>query len=261
MRNRPVLRGLGLALLPVLLCGLTSCTQLLGGKAEIRQKRRFLIQPLPIRNYPPNSERPYNGVVHLKDFNVLGAYNQVKIINRTSPYELGFDPFHSWADRPRDMMTHTVAHYLTQAQLFTQVVLDTDLLDRRPDYILTGTLEALERFDSEDIWYARLVLSMQLEHRESGQVIWRDRITANDEMQVFNEDMEFAVDALSQILLRGMERFIAEIDQTLLARKYGGADRPLNAVRPNSLQQVQADTSGAILDSPYYQIIPGKIAP
>ncbi|NKB66872.1 MAG: hypothetical protein GKR89_07425 [Candidatus Latescibacteria bacterium] len=260
MPNSPSGRRVLLALL-FLLLGLTSCTQLLGGKAEIRQKRLFLLEPLPIRNSLPESERPYSGLVHLKNFNVEGAYNQVKIINRISPYELRLDPFHSWADRPRDMVTAAVAQYLSQAQLFTQLARDTDWLDRPPDYVITGTLEALERIDSNDPWYARLVLSMELEDRDSGQVIWRDQITTDDELQVYNEDMKFTVEAFSQILQRGMEDFIAEIDRILLARKYGGAGAPLSPVRTDSLEQISSDTTSTLLESPYYQIIPGKIAP
>ena len=43
---------------------------MLGGKAEIRQKRRFTIVAEPIRRYLENSQRPYSATVQLRTFGI-----------------------------------------------------------------------------------------------------------------------------------------------------------------------------------------------
>ncbi len=60
----------------VALTSLCSCTQFLGGKAEIRQKRRFTLIAEPIGRYLKGSQRPYNHTVQLQTFDIAGAYNQ-----------------------------------------------------------------------------------------------------------------------------------------------------------------------------------------
>jgi len=262
-RTKPVGRLLAAACLGVALTSLLSCAQLLGGKPQILQKRRFNIPIEPIRRYLENSERPYTATVQLQTFDVAGAYNQSEIIFRTSLYELKRDPLHTWGQRPRDMITDVVEVYLKEAQLFTRLVTDRDLVDRRPDYVLSGTVKALERFDSGDRWFARLVLSMQLVHQEDSRVIWRGEITDDDEIEVFNPDMEYTVQAMSEILRRGMEQFIREIDFIFL-KMQGPQEEALQeiATLADTTQTSPADTTQSRREIPsYYELIPGKLAP
>jgi hypothetical protein len=51
---------------------------------------------------------------------------------------------------------------LRQANLFTFVGGDRDFYASRPDYVLSGRVKALERFDSGDVWAARLHINIQL---------------------------------------------------------------------------------------------------
>ena len=246
---------------------LTGCAQLLGGKATIRQKRRFTIVAEPIRYAVTGSQRPYPVTVQLRTFDIPDHYNQLEIISRSSPYELRRDRLHVWALRPREMITEVVAEYLRKAQLFSRLSTDRDLLTDRPDYVLTGSIRALERFDSGDRWFARLLLSMQLVRQEDGQVLWQDDITRADEIEVFNPDVEYTVQALSEILRRAMESFVRQLDGLFLRMSSSPQGGPI-AIAP-------ADTTGlkgaSALATPtdttetsppdYYEIIPGKLAP
>jgi len=242
---------------------LPSCSSMLGGKPEIQQKRRFTIVAEPIRRYLEESDRPYSATVQLRTFDIAGSYNQSEIVSRSSLYELQRNALYVWGQRPRDMITDVVHGYLKDAQLFTRLVTERALLDERPEYVLSGTVKALERFDSGDRWFARLLLSMQLERQEDGQVIWRGEITADDELEVFNSDMEYTVQSLSEILRRRMERFIREIDFLFL-----NMDQAQNGV-PFGLPSASDSTASAASDSTdekreipsYYELIPGKLAP
>ena len=191
---------------------LCSCAGVLGGKPEIRQKRRFLIPVEPIRGGLNDSERPYTATVQLRAFDIARSYSQIEIVVRDSRYELRRDPLHTWSQRPASLITDAVFEYLRQAQLFTRLVSDRDLLDQSPDYILNGTVTALERFDSGDRWFARLTMSMQLVRTSDSQVIWRGAITPEEELEVFNRDMAYTVQSISEILRRGMQRLVREID-------------------------------------------------
>jgi len=240
----------------------SSCASLLGGKTELQQKRRFTIATDPIRGYLEESNRPYSATVQLSTFDIAGSYNQSEIVLRSSPYELQRNPLYSWGQRPRDMITDVVLGYFKDAQLFTRLVTERTLLDERPEYVLSGTIKALERFDSGDRWFARLLLSMQLVRQEDGQVIWRGEITDADDLEVFNSDMEYTVQSLSEILRRRMERFIREIDLLFLNMNSNGGT-PLTLPAPSDSTGGAATAATEIEQEipSYYELIPGKLAP
>ena len=170
--------GLGLAAITSII----SCSQMLGGKAEIRQNRLYLIEAEPIRRYLKESERPYSAVVELEPFKVSRAYNRNEIVFRRSELEIRFEKHHIWAVRPPDMITDTIEQYFDNASLFTH--LDRDFLEDRPEYKLSGAVKAIERYDSGDLWFARLSMSMQLVDAKDSKVIWRGDF--DEERQVYN---------------------------------------------------------------------------
>ncbi len=249
-------------LLPTLLL-LTGCAYLVGSGPEIQQRRRFTIVAEPIRHEPERSMRPYPATVQLKTLDIATHYNQLEILSRSSPYELRRDRLHVWGLRPREMLTQVIAEYLQRGQLFERLTTDRELLDRRPDYVLSGSISALERFDSGDRWFARLVLNLQLSRQTDGQVLWRGDITRDDEIEVFAADMEHTVQALSEILRRNMELFVYELD-TLFMRLTSNGEPAAELTRwQESIIRPETEESGAdtVQVPDYYELIPGKLAP
>ena len=87
---------------------------------------------------------------------------------------------------------------------------DRDFYDRRPDYVLSGVVKAVERFDSGDVWAAHLAMSMELVRQEDALAVWQKDF--DDERQVFFPEMKHTVAAFSQILGQQMETSMREID-------------------------------------------------
>jgi ABC-type uncharacterized transport system auxiliary subunit len=263
--NRPtgaLALGTGLVLFGLLLCG---CGQLLGARPEIRQKHRYTVAAEPVRQDLGASLRPYPVTVQLQLFDIAGHYNQLEIITRSSPYEFRRDQLHTWGVRPREMLTYVVAEYLRDSQLFSRLLAGRDLPDERPDYILSGEIKAVERFDSGDRWFARLQLSMQLVRRADGTVLWQGEIPANDEIEVFDADMQYTVQAMSEILRRRMESFIRELDGLFMRLAVSPNDAQIAGALADSAAgagpvAVRPDTAAARVPD-YYEIIPGKLAP
>ena len=239
---------------------ITSCAQLLGGNAELPQRRWFKVNVEPIRNVPGNSERPYPFHVQIKSFDVSRAYNRNELIVRRDQYELQRDNLHHWMERPGDMFTDVIKQYLYQADLFTYVGGDRDFYERRPQYVLSGTVKAIERFDSGDVWAAHLAMSMELVRQEDGKVIWQDDFDA--ERTVFFPEMKHTVAAFSAILAEQMKKYIRQIDFVFLNKQRVDANGeglpPIPLYSPATLQdttlRIDTDTSD-------YELIPGKLVP
>lgn len=247
--NSRVRRG-GQAL--VLVAALSGCAQLLGGETKLLQKRYFKLPVEPLRGIVEGSERPYPFQVQVKGFEVPRAYDRTHIIRRRDQYELRRDNLHHWMERPGDMITDAVKQYLRQADLFTYVGGDRDFFERRPDYVLSGSVKAIELFDSGDLWAAHLVMTMELVRQADGKVIWQDDF--DEEKQVFSPAMIHTVAALSGILGQRMQKAVEEIDFKFLNKQRPAPAAPSVETAPtarDTVLQAEAD---------YYELIPGKLA-
>lgn len=238
----------------VLAAALAGCAQLLGGDTKLPQRRYFKLAIEPLRGSLEDSARPYPFRVQVKDFEVPRAYNRTHLIRRRDQYELQRDNLHHWMERPGDMITDAVKQYLRQAELFSYVGGDRDFFERRPDYVLSGSVKAIERFDSGDLRVAHLVMTMELVRQADGQVIWQDDF--DEERQVFSAQMQHTVAALSLILVQQMEKAIRALDFAF------GQQQGTPAVPPaRPLPAAQDTTAPPPRDTGYYEILPGKRAP
>lgn len=239
---------------------LISCSHFFGGKSELPQRRFFDFRAEPLRLNSDYTERPYTAQIQVKSFEVQRAYNRNEIIFRRDQYELHRDPLHSWITRPGDLFTDAVQQYLQAAELFTYIGGDQDFYDRRPDYVLSGTVNALERFDSNDIWAAHLAISMKLIRQQDALVIWQKDF--DQEQQVYFPEMKHTVAAFSQLLNAQMEICIREVDFIFynMNREKTGKNILLNSmidsVASNGATDIFPNDKDSNID---YELLPGKI--
>ena len=249
--------GPSLVLISILAALGIGCTQLIGGRAEIRQNRLYLIEAKTIRSFLEGSERPYPVVIEIEAFSVSRAYNRNEIIFRRNELEIQLDKGHSWAVRPADMITDAVGEYLKDANLFS--LIGRDFIEQEADFNLRGTVKTIERYDSGDIWFARLAISMRLIRRSDSKIIWRRDF--DEERQVYNADMTFTIEALREILRQQMETSIKELDLAFLNQKRREEGRPLielSTFANGRAAETLNDTVDSADEPVYYQLIPGK---
>ena len=250
---RPNSQVLRCAQVLVLALFLSGCAQLLGGDTKLPQRRYFKLHIEPLRGSVEDSERPYPFRLQVKGFEMPRAYDRTNIILRRDQYELRRDNLHYWMERPSDMITDAVKQYLRQADLFTYVGGDRDFFEHRPDYVLSGSVKAIERFDSGDLWAAHLVMTMELVRQADGKVIWQDDF--DEEKQVFSPAMIHTVAALSGILGQRMQKAIGEIDF-----KFSSKQRPAPIASDGETAPAVRDTV-LQTEADHYELIPGKLAP
>ncbi len=261
--GRSLVRGRFAVLLSGLLAaGTGGCAQLIGGKTVVPETRKFIVEAETIRLSLPHSERPYPYRVAIEKFAVSRVYDKNQIVFRLSPHEMREDRYHRWAVRPSEMITDAVEAYLNMnPALFIDI--SQQFLDVEPDFSLRGTVKAIERFDSGDVWIARLAMSMQLVDRNN-RVVWH--VEFDDEQQVYLEDFSHTVETIRKILRTRMERYIRELDRHFLIQKLQSEKRPyeflLDEEVMEELEAAPADSADAAPTSnPDYEIVPGKLAP
>ncbi|RMH70569.1 MAG: hypothetical protein D6675_08960 [Gemmatimonadetes bacterium] len=177
--------------------------------AKTPQKQFYLISYVPKVAWVEGSARPYPFRVQLREFDVLRVYNRSPMVLRFSPNQIQYYNFKHWAVRPGYMITDAIEKHLKTANLIAE--LRRDFLDTRPDYQISGTVSAIERFDSGDMWYGHLAMSFKLIREKDRKEIWN--YSFDRRKRVYNADVVYTVQALSEILDSEMQHVIRELDQ------------------------------------------------
>ena len=214
-------RYLQTAIATALFALLLGCsTQLLGGKTVISERRKFLIEAKPLGLSFKNSERPYNFKIEIKKFNVSRLYDRDRIVQRLSDVEIRENRKQTWSVRPSDMLTNGVEQYFKDSDLFINS--SQEFLDIRPDYVLSGTVSAIEELKTGNRLFARLAMSMQIMDTKTNQIIWSDEFDKQPQVQI--DDIGATVQTMRDILHRNMEEYLVELDFRFLniAREKAG---------------------------------------
>ena len=99
----------------------------------------------------------------------------------------------------------------------------------KPNYELSGMIEALDEYDSQELWFAHVALRINLTKISDGTVIYTKRFDLRK--RVFEHKPENVIRELSSLMEFIMVQTIHDIDAKL-AKEYGFATPA-------------ADTSGA----------------
>lgn len=136
------------------------------GARNVAPKNYFVLnQSIPLS--PP--KRSLKGLVRVRDLDADAVYEKFQFVVRRSPYELRYSDRNVWAVKPDSMLSDIIARSLAEARVFSGVT--RHLGDTRPDYILGGKLHAIEVYDSGDLWYAHLAVSLRLTRFRDGEAL------------------------------------------------------------------------------------------
>jgi ABC-type uncharacterized transport system auxiliary subunit len=160
-------------------------------------------------------------MLHIRQLEIMPAYDQDRLVYRYSPYEFSYYNYMLWAAKPQKMITNMLIRHVAHADLFEDV--SSEYSERRPDYELYGTIDALEELDSGDEWYAHLAFTLRLTRFRGEKVLWSHRVDAKK--QVYNKEPVYVVKALSELMEAEMDRIITSLGAFL-------KDRPPEEGRP-----------------------------
>ena len=211
---------------------------------KLRQNLRYLLCALPVialagcgavplkqyytLNYVPSpsrervSDSAYQCVIRLRDFDIEEAYDRPEIVYRQSPFQLQYDYYRSWAVKPSRMITDLAYKHLLTANLVSGVVRRYDE-GPKPGYELSGMIEAIDEYDSQELWFAHLALRMTLTRLSDGGVLFEKRFDLRK--RVFEHKPENVIRELSSLLELTMTQAIGGMDK-VLAKEFGLAPRP-----------------------------------
>jgi len=206
---------------------------------------------------PPSMARrimpsPYSCVVRLKEFTIEDAYNRLQIVYRLSPYELRYYNYRFWAVKPTRMVTDLVFKHLNSVELVSGVVRRFDE-GRKPDYEISGNIEALEEYDSgEDLLFAHVSMRVNMTRLSDGANIYSRHFDIRK--KVFRREADLVIREMSQIVEYVLTQAIDDID-IKLAAEFGinGTEAP--AIMPLEQPDFITDTEIPAAEESEFEVL------
>jgi len=189
------------------------------------------IKQFYVLNYVPLSpagrllSTPYPFTIRLKEFDIEDAYNRSQIVYRQSPFELRYYFYKLWAVKPNKMITDLVQKHLEGVGFVSHIIRRYDE-GLKADYELTGNIEALEEYDSDQLWYAHLAIRMTLTRLSDGRVMYSRRF--DNRKRVYQYSPDNVVREMSAILEFVMNQSVHDMD-AVFSHEYGTPVGPSQA--------------------------------
>jgi len=215
-------------------------------------RQYYSINYMPVSNVPAASQRPYPYALQVGRFEVQRIFNRQNIIYRFSPNQIQYYELERWAVRPDYMIKDMVFKHLETSQLTNRVSIE--FLDTKPDYRIEGTVEALEKFDAGDLFFAHLAMGFKLFRVSDGTQVWS--YLFDQRKRVYSKEMIQTVRMLSSILQAEMNVVVSQLDSLFLTMETG---KPLITVDESvPTPSAPADSTGSDIDESAFEIIPEK---
>jgi len=130
---------------------------------------------------PDTKVRGGDGVLVLDALTADAAYDDERIVYRTTPVRIDYYQYHRWSSTPGNM----VGNYLEQA-FKTSGKFRAVLRDPTPDapVILAGRVIAIEEVDrSKTAWIGRIVLELVLTDARTGEPLWTEQLEETEPLR------------------------------------------------------------------------------
>jgi ABC-type uncharacterized transport system auxiliary subunit len=199
------------------LCSLGALLALIASCGTIPVKQYYVLNYMPSALTGRLNASPYPFSLRLKEFSIEDAYNRPQIVYRQSPFELRYYFYKIWAVKPNRMITDLVQKHLTAINFVSHVIRRFDE-GIKPDYELSGNVEAIEEYDSDQLWFAHLAIRLTLTRMSDGRVLYSRGF--DNRKRVYQYTPDNVVREMSSLLEFIVNQAIHDMD-AVLAREYG----------------------------------------
>jgi ABC-type uncharacterized transport system auxiliary subunit len=183
------------------------CAQCLFGTVPIKQY--YVLNYIPVQPANRLHTGPYPYTIRVKEFDIEDAYSRPSIVYRQSPFELRYYFYRLWAVKPSRMITDLIYKHLSSINLVSGLVRRFDE-GVNPDYELSGLIEAIEEYDSDQLWFAHVSLRLTLNRVSDGTVVYSKAF--DNRKRVFNYSPDNVVKEMSAVVEFIMDQGISDLD-------------------------------------------------
>lgn len=152
-------------------------------------------------------QKPFPYKIQVQTMKIPRTFDRVSIVVRYSAHRLDYYRYNLWAIRPQIIISDLIARQISAYNIFQQC--QREFLEERPDYEITGTIEAIEKFDNQAYTAAHLAMKIYLRTFDGYENLLYYEFDREEELPVFR--MELFAKKLSDILQEETDIFIRKV--------------------------------------------------
>ncbi len=149
--------------------------------------------------------------VLVEPIDIDDLYDDFRIVYRLSPFELNYYSYEFWADKPAKLLQDSITHYLLKKKVFQKVIKETS--GGEADLQWKSRIHAIEEVDTQDVWYARLAMDVELIDFKSQERLYFHQFDKQEKLPVKSVGMVPVV--ISRILEEELDRIIRDISERI----------------------------------------------
>ncbi|MFH1529710.1 MAG: ABC-type transport auxiliary lipoprotein family protein [Pseudomonadota bacterium] len=181
-------------------------------------QRQYYGLSYSLADVPAPAAPKYRATLMIREPDILLAYDRAQIVYRYDPFRFKYYAYKFWLAKPQQMIRELIYRHVKHVNLFDEVTL---VFQRQvPDYVLEGMIDAIEEYDSGDVWYSHLAMSLRLVRYADREVIWSHKFDLKKE--VFTKQPVYVVRAMSEQIEEQMEIIVKAIDAAMAEENLGG---------------------------------------
>jgi uncharacterized lipoprotein YmbA len=156
-------------------------------------------------------EKTIDKTVLVERIEVDDLYDDFRVVYRVSPYQLNYYSYEFWADKPDKLIRDSITHYLLRKNVFQKVI--QEISRGEPDILWKSKIHFVEEIDSQEAWYARLSMEIELVDFESKERLYYHQFDRSERLGTKSVAMVPVM--LSKILEEELDKVVSELFREL----------------------------------------------
>ncbi|MBW1803792.1 MAG: membrane integrity-associated transporter subunit PqiC [Deltaproteobacteria bacterium] len=166
--------------------------------------------------------QPLAGNVDVRDFRIRKAFEQTRIAVRSESHELNYYYYHHWAARPSSVIPDMVSTLVDRSGIFCRCARG---FTNKPDFIIQGQVDIVERIEKERIAAAHLNATLELTDEKTDSSIVRHAfdltvdLKEDKSMNGFARAISYLLEQESLVFIEKMSKYFRDRQATGLKTK------------------------------------------
>lgn len=169
--------------------------------------RYYILDYNPQINVESQFEKPFPYNLQVKEFKIDRTYDNSRIVVRQSAHEVYYDRSSLWATRPQVAITDLLINHINKLKMVKKC--EKTFLEEKPDYIISGTIHSIEKYQSDRYTRADLKISLYLMDTQKNQIVLN--YTIEKYIPLYTNKMSFFAKKISDTLNEEFNVFLAQV--------------------------------------------------
>lgn len=175
--------------------------------SKVKEANLYVLEYRPQITGKSNLKTKFPYRIQVREFSISRTYDNSRIVVRESAHRIFYDRYSLWALRPQQSFANLMINHINALGIFESC--QKRFLRKKADYMIDGTINKIEKYDSPEITRADLQYKIELYDLETDQVVLCRNFTSYKKL--YTDNMSFFARTLSYQIRDSFQEFIDDM--------------------------------------------------